>query len=274
MQSNGARFEAPRMRASARKCETRRLVALLLGRYSCARVSFISRFAACLAFVSIACATGQDLPNTSYEPIPLGNPSDSGTATSGEGGATESGGAPSTGGATSSAGGVTSSAGGASGSASGGANASGGATGKGGTASGGMLASGGATTDTGGAPGAGGACATGQKPCADACVVQTPMNGCSAASCTACPIPAPANGLQVCDAQGQCNFECLSGFQKNGNQCGQSTDGGAGGGGGAGGALTCGTRTCRSCIGNLVSCCTRDGDRCQCVLPNATNLCQ
>jgi hypothetical protein len=156
--------------------------------------------------------------------------------------------------------------------AAGGAATSGGAV----NGSGGMLAtSGGAGNTAGGAAGAGTDCDMGKKICNGACVVETAANGCSAASCTACPIPAPANGLQVCDANGQCDFECLSGFQKNGNQCTKGSAGGAGGtsgGGGAGGDLMCGTHTCH-CIGNLVACCDKSGDHCLCVLQNAMNLC-
>jgi hypothetical protein len=178
-------------------------------------------------------------------------------------------------------GGTATAAGGASaGSPGAGAPASGGAATSGGAmnGTGGMLAmSGGAGNTAGGAAGTGSGCDAGKKMCNGACVVETAANGCSAASCVACPIPAPANGLQVCDANGQCDFECLSGFQKNGNQCSKGSGvggaGGTSGGGGAGGDLVCGTRTCHSCIGNLVACCDKSGNGCLCVLQNATNLC-
>jgi hypothetical protein len=197
----------------------------------------------------------------------------------GDGGsdASGTGGAPEMGGMTSSAGGATAGTGNIS-SASGGSADTGGAAGSGGTAigAGGMSAMSGGTNSAGGAPGAGGGCAMGQKQCSGACVVETAANGCSAMSCTACPIPAPTNGLQVCDAQGQCNFECLSGYQKDGNQCSKGTGGGGtsgtGGGGGSGGDLMCGSRTCH-CFGNQVACCNKSGTGCLCVLPNAMNLC-
>lgn len=200
---------------------------------------------------------------------------DSGFAMQGGSGGTDttaSGGAPSNGGTTENTGGAVAVTG------DGGAVASGGVTAGGGTATGGSSATSGGATNDAGSVGAGGGCTTGQKSCSGACVVESAMNGCSAMSCAACPIPAPANGLQLCDDQGQCDFECLSGFHKNGNQCatgdGSGGTSGSGGAGGAGGELTCGTRTCKSCLGNLVSCCTKDGKLCQCVLKNATNLCQ
>ena len=128
-----------------------------------------------------------------------------------------------------------------------------------------MAASGGASAAAGGAmsgdgatSGAGGACQTGQKSCAGACVNEAPANGCSAATCSACPVPAPSNGVQICNTQGQCDFECLSGFQKNGSQCtsGNGTVGGTGGAG-ASGPVRCGILTCLPCFGTDVACCDK-----------------
>ena len=143
----------------------------------------------------------------------------------------------------------------------------------GGVSSGGLGGGAGGTTSAagGGPQNTGGTCASGQKVCDGACATELPANGCSATSCTACPIPAPANGIQICDAQGQCDFECLSGYEKNGTLCTMGSGGVDAGGGGA--PTTCGRQTCHRCLGNLVGCCNKQGDQCLCVLPNATNLC-
>jgi hypothetical protein len=145
-----------------------------------------------------------------------------------------------------------------------------------GASTGGVVAGTGGTTGGGGTTqGAGGTCDSGQKVCTGACVTQTPSNGCSATSCTACPIPAPTNGIQICDPQGQCDFECLSGYQKNGALCTMGGGGaGAGGSSGSGGAPSmCGNDTCHRCLGNLIGCCNKLGDHCQCVFPNQTDQC-
>ena len=136
--------------------------------------------------------------------------------------------------------------------------------------SGGAGGTGGMTGSGGSTQSAGGTCASGQKVCAGACVTQVPANGCSATSCSACPIPAPPNGLQTCDDQGQCNFECLSGYQRNGTLC---TMGGGGSAGAGGSPTMCGNDRCGRCFGNLIGCCNQQGDHCLCVFPNQTGQC-
>jgi hypothetical protein len=232
------------------------------------------------AFLLGACATAQTIDGNATvagNAIDGGHKRDSGTP-SGEGGSTDIGGAGgaatvSNGGSDpTSAGGVVNSLGGAGGTMAGGGTSSGVDASTGGVAGGT-----GGTTDTGGSTqGTAGTCAANQKLCNGACVAQIPSNGCSAASCSACPIPAPTNGLQMCDAQGQCNFECLSGYQKNGTLCtmGGGGAGGAGGTSGAGGEPTmCGNDTCHKCFGNQIGCCNKLGDHCICVFPTQTDQC-
>lgn len=72
--------------------------------------------------------------------------------------------------------------------------------------SGGHLGSGGATTCT-------------KKMCGGECVFGSPSNGCSSTSCYSCPIPAPESGFQICNDQGQCDFECFPGFTKSVGEC-------------------------------------------------------
>ncbi|HVW29456.1 MAG TPA: hypothetical protein VHC69_29020 [Polyangiaceae bacterium] len=236
------------------------------------------------ALLLVACATAQTIGNNELpggdsnggSVADAGHRRDSGTvpaaggnASSGGGPSMSSGGAEpgsTTGSAGSGAGGATDASGGSGGAtqhdaAAGGAPSDGGSAGAGGTTS-----AGGSTVQ-----GTGGTCAAGQKPCDGACATEVPANGCSATSCSACPIPAPANGIQICDAQGQCDFECLSGYEKNGAVC---TMGGGSVDAGSGGAPTlCGRQTCHRCLGNLVGCCDKQGEQCLCVLRNQMNLC-
>jgi hypothetical protein len=132
--------------------------------------------------------------------------------------------------------------------------------GSGGASSGGA----GGTTSMGGS---GGGCAMNEKLCGGTCVAPAPPNGCSDKNCSACAGPPPANGLLACNAQGGCDFECLSGFQKNGTSCTPTGgSGGAGGAGGSGGTLTCGVIACVfPCPPGSILCCDKPtGNLCTC----------
>jgi hypothetical protein len=146
-------------------------------------------------------------------------------------------------------------------------------TGARGGAAGGNVGNGGATSGAGGSPN----CSAAEKVCSGVCTQKSPANGCSAPNCSACAA-APANGVRSCNAQGQCDFDCLSGFQKSGNQCTRGTGtGGAGGGGagGSGGSVVCGGETCQSCPGDQVACCDLLLGRCICAIKNlAPALCR
>lgn len=126
-------------------------------------------------------------------------------------------------------------------SSTGGAAPTGGATSMGGTSSGGRP-----QTDAS-------ACGAGEKYCGGVCTPPAPGIGCDlSSSCTACPGPAPANGVLACDkTNNTCSFVCLSGFTKQGNSCvSNSGNGGSGNGGstGTGGSTTgCVASQCPSC---------------------------
>lgn len=241
------------------------------------------------ALLLVACATAQTVGNDSISGsvADAGYRRDSGTAPAAGGNAESAGGAPSmssggtdpgstAGSSGSGVGGATDASGGSGGTtphdaAAGGAPTGGAPSDGGSTGAGGATSAGGSTVQ-----GTGGTCAAGQKTCDGACTTEVPSNGCSATSCSACPIPAPANGVQICDAQGQCDFECLSGYEKNGADC--TMGGGSGGAGsvdaGSGGEpAMCGRQTCHRCLGNLVGCCDKQGEQCLCVLRNQMNLC-
>jgi len=244
-------------------------------------VKAVSGIAPIVASLLVACATAQSVDGS--ESI-VGNVTDGGQRRDStamppeEGGSTSQAGAGGTASTASggtdpgSSGGAVDSSGGSGGTMPG-DGFSGGAAGE---SAGGHAGGAGGAADGGGATqGLGGACAAGQKLCTSTCVTQSPSNGCSATSCTACPIPAPPNGLQLCDAQGQCNFECLSGYQKNGTLC--TTGGGGTGGGGSSGTggepTTCGNDNCHRCLGNLIGCCNKQGDHCLCVFQNQMDQC-
>lgn len=126
---------------------------------------------------------------------------------------------------------------------------------------------GGAPHVTGGAPnggssgspqgGSAGSCASNEKVCGGICVRSGPSNGCTPTSCNPCPTAAPANGVQICN-QGQCDFDCLSGYTKSGNSC---TGGGGGGGGGA-----CNASSCPTCLAGLGQACCTSSNACGCSL--------
>jgi len=237
------------------------------------------------ALVLVGCATGNQV-DAGQVPIPA--VPDAGRVLGGDGGGFSGGGAAgnsafeNSGGTTSGgepamqggSAGQSNASGGTSTDGSGGGSQAGGAAGDLGSAgngSGGLAATGGMTASAG----AGGCDAT-QKLCGGSCVMKTAANGCSSTNCTACAIPAPPNGLQVCNATLDCDFECLSGFQKNGNQCTSGTgSGGGSGAGGSGGNVTCGSHTCR-CPGNQVACCQKiNANLCFCAFQNqVSQFCQ
>jgi hypothetical protein len=116
---------------------------------------------------------------------------------------------------------------------------------------------------TGGAPnggssgapqgGSAGSCSADEKVCGGICVKPAPSNGCGPQGCTACPTPAPTGGVQAC-VNGQCDFNCLSGYTKSGTTCTPPV-GGAGGGGG----LVCGGQTCTNPCPAATPCCKSAG---------------
>jgi hypothetical protein len=156
-----------------------------------------------------------------------------------------------------------------------------GSAGMGGTAgtatggSAGVLSGGTAGMSTGGSAGAA-PCGTNQKRCNSVCVERTPQNGCNATACTACPGPAPANGVLTCNPMGACTFDCLPGYMISGNTCVPSTGTGGSGGTGDGGSLRCGSTNCVPCTPPHVTCCERTtGLSCLCAPPDyVSTLCR
>lgn len=250
----------------------------------------------------VSCATGEQVDEQHGTIVIIGS---GGTAPDASDG-TEDGGSPAMGGASpaplgsggtgaagplasggnpsSSTGGRATGAGGQSGPSSGGvagAGAGGRAGAAGSSAAGGAQGGAAGTVGNGGATsGSGGAanCSTTEKICGGVCTPKSPANGCSATRCSACDA-APANGVQSCNAQGDCDFDCLTGFQKNGNRCsrvaGAGGAAGASGAGGSGGSVVCNNDTCRTCPGDQVTCCDRVLGLCLCALQNlASALCK
>lgn len=145
---------------------------------------------------------------------------------------------------------------------SGGAPPTGGAIGGGGLATGGVApGSGGNLGSAAGALGTGGSCASNEKLCGGVCVGFGPANGCSAPGCTACSQQAPAHGVLACNAQGQCDFSCDSGYNKSGSNC-VSTTGGVDGGS----SLSCGGQRCTNSCPLSTQCC-KSGGGCGCNVP-------
>jgi hypothetical protein len=139
----------------------------------------------------------------------------------------------------------------------------------GGTTSAGGTTPGGAPPVTGGSPGGSGApqggaasCQADEKTCGGVCVRPAPGNGCGPQGCTACPTPAPTNGTLAC-INGQCDFNCLSGFTKSGSSCMGPT---GGGGGGGGGGIMCNGQTCTNACPLSTQCC-KSGGGCGCNIP-------
>lgn len=86
----------------------------------------------------------------------------------------------------------------------------------------------------GDAPSEAAACPTGQKSCSGGCVLPQPQFGCGAQGCTACG-PAPPGAVNVC-RDGQCAFDCTSGYDLVDGGCQPNGSGGSGGVGGSGGS--------------------------------------
>lgn len=246
-----------------------------------------------LGAVGIACATGEALDSTG-NPIDLpdgyyGGPDSSvssggGNNTGGAnvntggftstGGTSQRGGAATSGGRTSSGGGQNTGAvsqGGSGGTlpetggraSTGGGQSTGGAMPTGGAMSTGGRVSTGGRASTGGASTDAGSCQNGQKTCGGVCVPPAPSNGCGLTGCTACPGPPPSGGVLACDNTAHtCDFVCLSGFTKQGNQCISST--GGGGSSGGGGAPTCQPSACPKCLFGACNGCCASPTSCGC----------
>lgn len=62
-------------------------------------------------------------------------------------------------------------------------------------------------------------CKPDQKLCGS-CVSRAPSNGCGLTGCTPCSAPPPPNGVLACISTSYaCEFQCLSGFKKQGDSC-------------------------------------------------------
>jgi hypothetical protein len=246
-----------------------------------------------LGALGIACATGQAL-DSSGNPLDYdGNFGGPDSAQPAGGGGANTGGYANTGGSTNTGGGSHSG-----GAASGGRNSNGGGQattgganqgGSGGTLpetggrastggrspaggggpTGGAMPTGGAAptggaSSTGGASTDAGSCGNGQKMCGGLCVAPAPSNGCGVTGCTKCPGSPPSGGVLACDNNAHaCDFVCLSGYTKQGNQCVSST--GGGGSSGAGGAPpTCQASACPKCLFGACNGCCASPTSCGC----------
>jgi hypothetical protein len=103
-------------------------------------------------------------------------------------------------------------------------------------------------------------CSASEKLCNGTCVRYGPSNGCAASSCSACPTQPPANGVLGCNAQGECDFVCLSGFTRTGSACVAST-GTAGDGG-----VVCSGQVCTNSCPLSGHCCNTS-NQCACMIP-------
>jgi hypothetical protein len=87
----------------------------------------------------------------------------------------------------------------------------------------------GAMTATGGSSGDGGWCTDdGLKICGNLCTPPSPQFGCGTTGCAPRTLTPPPHGYATC-ANGQCSFDCLLGYKKNGDQCEGQGVGGTGG---------------------------------------------
>ena len=132
-----------------------------------------------------------------------------------------------------------------------------------GGASGGSVSSGGAAT------GAGGGCSSGQKLCANICLPPSPIVGCGLTGCDPCPFSDPPNGYTTC-LNGECGFDCLSGYTKTGNACVGSS-----GSGGSGGVGNCNPATCpQNCTSVYGPACCTSAGKCGCpAIPFVASTC-
>lgn len=219
-----------------------------------------------LGFAGVACATSENIDPSALRG-PVTGPGFDGGSSAGasgfggdvgtggyvaSGGSVGSGGVPPMGGAVATGGVVVGSGG----------VGPGGAKGTGGAATGGAPpGSGGSVGGSAGAMGTGGSCQSNEKVCGGMCVSFGPANGCSAPGCTACSQQPPAHGVLACNAQGQCDFNCDSGYNKVGSNCVSATGGGDGGGG-----LSCGGQVCTNSCPLSTQCC-KSGGGCGCNIP-------
>ena len=110
-------------------------------------------------------------------------------------------------------------------------------------------------------------CIPTQKSCGGRCVIPEARVGCALVGCDPC-LP-PAHSIAHCTGM-QCDFSCLSGFERSGDICIPS-EGGAGGTGGSndGGPMHCVASQCGGCIPYIqIPCCKAD-DSCGCMYPFA-----
>jgi hypothetical protein len=133
------------------------------------------------------------------------------------------------------------------------------------------------------AAGAGGAiaidsatgCVSTQKACGGRCVLPNASVGCSLTGCDSCPI-GPSHSLSKCTGN-QCDFDCLSGYQRSGPSCvvsegGVGGSGGSDGGGGSqgdGGPGGCSPAQCGGCIPVIQAPCCKSDHTCGCQYPFA-----
>src|SRR6266540_4139115 len=143
---------------------------------------------------------------------------------------------------------------------SGGGTSTGGSAGSGSNAAGGGgTNSGGAGTDAPPAIDSGTGCAATEKSCNGRCVAPSPSIGCRLDGCDACPSP-PSHATAKC-SDNKCDFECASGYERNGGGCFAvgGSDGGQGGSSNDGGGSRCVASQCQECVSVLsVHCCKAD----------------
>lgn len=222
-----------------------------------------------LGTAAVACATSQSidpLATKGQGSSPFDDAAANGGGSPGTGGDYGSGGFPGSGGIVPT-GGLTGTGGappGTGGKGNGGSMPMGSGGGSGGVppATGGRSSGGASGSSPGGSAGS---CATGEKMCNGACVRFGPANGCSAPSCTACSMTAPQNGVLACNAQGQCDFNCNSGFNKVGSNCVSATAGDGGG--------SCNLSSCGACILPGSTACCKSGGGCGCTADIGTIVC-
>jgi hypothetical protein len=124
-------------------------------------------------------------------------------------------------------------------------------------------------------------CIPTQKACGGLCVIPGALVGCGLSGCTPCP--SPPFSVARCGGS-ECDFDCLTGYQRSGTICVPGEGGGAGGGG-AGGAGTgqggagdsgldagptlCVASQCGGCIPFIQAPCCKADNSCGCQYPFA-----
>jgi hypothetical protein len=110
-------------------------------------------------------------------------------------------------------------------------------------------------------------CVPGQKVCGGRCVIPDGPVGCDLVRCDPCP--SPAHSVAHCTGS-ECDFSCLSGYQRSGAECVPSDGGGAGGGGGSSSndaGKHCVASQCSGCIPVIQAPCCKADDTCGCQYP-------